>query len=165
MAKQYLDKTGLTYFWGKLKDYFQVKLVSGTNIKTINSESLLGSGNIDIGGGTVGEDYVVEAGVAGIWRWRKWESGTSECWCTWSGTVASYTTVLGGYGFYKDVNFLTGMFNVAPKPFFTANVGSGFGLASSVMNLTATSGRFFIIGNTSGSQTITIYLYLIGTWK
>jgi hypothetical protein len=31
--------------------HFQEPLVSGTNIKTINNESLLGSGNIDIGGG------------------------------------------------------------------------------------------------------------------
>lgn len=53
MAKEYLDKTGLTYFWGKLKNYFQVKLVSGTNIKTINNESLLGSGNISISSGAV----------------------------------------------------------------------------------------------------------------
>ena len=32
-------------------DHKQVKLVSGTNIKTINNESLLGSGNISISGG------------------------------------------------------------------------------------------------------------------
>ena len=31
---------------------YQVKLTSGTNIKTINNESLLGSGNISVGGGS-----------------------------------------------------------------------------------------------------------------
>lgn len=49
MAKEYLDKSGLTYFWNKLKILFngkQNELVSGTTIKTINGESLLGSGNI-----------------------------------------------------------------------------------------------------------------------
>lgn len=51
MTKQYLDKTGLTYFWGKLKNKFQDKLVSGTNIKTVNNQSLLGSGDITISGG------------------------------------------------------------------------------------------------------------------
>lgn len=37
---------------------FQAKLISGTNIKTINNQSLLGSGNIDIsgGGGTITVD-------------------------------------------------------------------------------------------------------------
>ena len=48
MAKKYLDDNGMSYFWGKLKDYFQAKLVSGTNIKTINNESILGSGNIQV---------------------------------------------------------------------------------------------------------------------
>ena len=34
---------------------FQVKLVSGTNIKTVNNESLLGSGNITIQSGLQAE--------------------------------------------------------------------------------------------------------------
>lgn len=52
MSKQYLDKSGLSYLWSKLKGYFQQKLVSGTNIKTVNNQSLLGSGNISISGGS-----------------------------------------------------------------------------------------------------------------
>lgn len=54
MANKYLDYNGTLYFWGKLKAYFQAKLVSGTNIKTINNESLLGSGNITVESGTSG---------------------------------------------------------------------------------------------------------------
>ena len=34
-----------------LKNWFQEKLVSGTNLKTINNQSLLGAGNINISGG------------------------------------------------------------------------------------------------------------------
>ena len=33
-----------------LSNWFQDKLISGTNIKTINNQSLLGSGNISVGG-------------------------------------------------------------------------------------------------------------------
>ncbi len=58
MAKKYLDDSGLSYLWGKLKEIFQVKLVSGTNIKTINNNSLLGSGNITISGGGGSGDYL-----------------------------------------------------------------------------------------------------------
>lgn len=47
MSTEYLDFIGLSYLWGKLKDNFQAKLVSGTNIKTINSTTLLGSGDIN----------------------------------------------------------------------------------------------------------------------
>lgn len=48
MAQKYLDYNGTSYLWSKLKAYFQVKLVSGTNIKTINNASILTSGNITI---------------------------------------------------------------------------------------------------------------------
>ena len=50
----YLDKTGLTRLWGKITNKLGQKqdtLVSGTNIKTINNESILGNGNINISGG------------------------------------------------------------------------------------------------------------------
>lgn len=57
MAKKYLDDAGVLYFWGKLKAYFQPKLVSGTNIKTINNTSLLGSGNISISSGASVLDF------------------------------------------------------------------------------------------------------------
>lgn len=52
---KYADSTGLTEFWAKVKSHVtsaisgkQDTLVSGTNIKTINSTSLLGSGNIAV---------------------------------------------------------------------------------------------------------------------
>lgn len=48
---KYLDNTGLAYFKGKLDTELATKqdsLVSGTNIKTINNESLLGSGDISV---------------------------------------------------------------------------------------------------------------------
>lgn len=48
MAKQFLDATGLLYLWTKMKTVFQEKLVSGTNIKSINGNSILGGGNINI---------------------------------------------------------------------------------------------------------------------
>ena len=48
---KYLDNTGLAYFKGKLDTELATKqdsLVSGTNIKTINNESLLGSGDLSV---------------------------------------------------------------------------------------------------------------------
>lgn len=46
-----LDSTGNLADSGHKHSDYQEKLVSGTNIKTINNTSLLGSGNIDISGG------------------------------------------------------------------------------------------------------------------
>lgn len=66
MAKKYLDDAGVLYFWGKLKAYFQPMLVSGTNIKTINSTSLLGSGDLTIpsvGTGIIEFDETASSGT------------------------------------------------------------------------------------------------------
>lgn len=59
----FLDGNGLKRVWAKLTDKFfdvetqidgrQARLVSGSNIKTINGTSLLGSGNIDVGSPTI----------------------------------------------------------------------------------------------------------------
>ena len=150
--------------WNVLKDRYESMELGDLSISLAEA---LGVSNSYSGSASPSTDVdkVVEEAVLGVWRYRKWANGTSECWCTWSGTVASYTTVFGGYGFYKDIDFPTGMFNVAPKPFFTANVGSGLGLSAMVLPISATSGRFFFVGSSSGSQSVTLHLYLIGTWK
>jgi len=49
---KFLDSDGLSILWARIKDVFQVKLVSGTNIKTVNGSSLLGSGNISVSSGS-----------------------------------------------------------------------------------------------------------------
>lgn len=46
---KFLDISGLTQVWDAIKDRFQPKLVSGTNIKTINGQSILGEGNLVAG--------------------------------------------------------------------------------------------------------------------
>ena len=54
MSNKVLTYSGLSYYHGKITQELNKKqntLVSGTNIKTINGQSLLGSGNLTIGGG------------------------------------------------------------------------------------------------------------------
>ena len=50
---KFLDNNGLSYFWGKVTgrlDDKQDTLVSGTNVKTVNGESILGQGNLEVTG-------------------------------------------------------------------------------------------------------------------
>lgn len=49
---KYLDEDGLGYFWEKIDVKKQNLLVSGESIKTVNGESVLGSGNLYIEGGS-----------------------------------------------------------------------------------------------------------------
>ena len=65
MSNKVLTYSGLSYYHGKITQEFNKKqntLVSGTNIKTINGQSLLGSGNLTIGGGsgTVFYEHTIE---------------------------------------------------------------------------------------------------------
>jgi hypothetical protein len=46
----YLDDKGLEYFWGLIKRLKQDTLTSGTNIKTVNGNSILGSGDLSVTG-------------------------------------------------------------------------------------------------------------------
>ena len=74
----------------------QATLVSGTNIKTINNTSILGSGNIDIQGG--GSSYTAGTGiditndvisVEGV----KDQRNTTTTIKTWTGTLAQYNAI------------------------------------------------------------------------
>ena len=53
MSQKYLNESGLSYFWSKIKSALggkQDSLISGTNVKTINGNSILGSGDLTVGG-------------------------------------------------------------------------------------------------------------------
>ena len=71
-----IDLEALDYFLGKVKDYViglmsnaQEKLISGSNIKTVNNTNILGEGNIDTGAATYvtniikGEKYNTSTGA------------------------------------------------------------------------------------------------------
>jgi hypothetical protein len=60
--KELIDKVN------EIIDDKQDTLVSGTNIKTINNTSILGSGNIDIQGGGADVEAFTAAEVQTIWE-------------------------------------------------------------------------------------------------
>ena len=99
MAQKYLDDTGLSYFWGKIKDYFQVKLVSGTNIKTINNNSLLGSGDMALGETTASDTtgYSVNGNLLMVWGQNNITTGATASSGLYHGSVAiTFSSVTGG---------------------------------------------------------------------
>ena len=100
---KYLDNTGLTTFVGLVKTGIAAKqdtLTSGTNIKTINNTSLLGSGNISISGGD--PVALTNAEIDSMWdannNYLKL-SGTSFS----AGNTGTVTEVGSGY-YYDQAN-------------------------------------------------------------
>lgn len=115
---KYLDNTGLAYFKDKLDTELATKqdsLVSGTNIKTINNQSLLGSGNISITSGTsniengTGTGSLKQAGNNTASGEYSFASGTQTTASKYgSHTEGAYTTASGFYshaeGYYTTAS-------------------------------------------------------------
>lgn len=115
-----VDSTGKLYTapgsGGDLSDYATIEqlnqkqdtLVSGTNIKTINGESVLGSGDLTISGGGIVEDFV------------KISSGSQ----TFTGGSPSQISLNGAWGNWSVISLTIENYN-------TSNIASSWG--SSVM--------------------------------
>lgn len=84
----------------------QATLVSGTNIKTINNQSLLGSGNINIQGGGAVNSVNGQTGTVVL--------TASDVGALPDSTVIPTEATVSGWGFTKNVGTVTRVNNVAP---------------------------------------------------
>lgn len=94
MSRKYLDDTGVSYLWGKINSKKQNTLVSGTNIKTINNQSLLGSGNINISGGSGGSATDVQINGTSITNNGIADIATQGTYDSSSNPIATMNSVL-----------------------------------------------------------------------
>ena len=148
-------------------DEKQDALVSGTNIKTINSQSILGSGNIQIsGGGIVPDDYVIAHGTSGNWYYRKWNSGRIEAWGALNVTQSKTTAV----GQIHRTTWSTTIpaavgFTSAPTVNLSYNVDASvfFGLSGHATSATAISGYGFRYSASTSTSATGISIYCWGT--
>ena len=82
------DELGVITINGTAKEIFgQEKLVAGTNLKTINNQSLLGSGNITVGGGGGGGVIVSPTAPTGDSSMLWVDTGNGGIANYWNGTA------------------------------------------------------------------------------
>lgn len=120
---------------------------------------------------TISEDKVIEEGTSGIWTYRKWSSGIAECWGLTA--VKTYThTTASGYGYYTSDNFAmpSGLFTSVISGFSNRVQGTGTNPSNTLITingreLTTTNFGIWVQSASSGSQSLSISLYAIGTWK
>lgn len=82
------------------------------------ANSSLSKGSIDVSAqyainGVPIKDHIVEQGTSGIWTYRKWSSGVSECW----GVYAYRATMLGANEYFATtihLSFPTSVFSSKP---------------------------------------------------
>lgn len=110
---------------------------------------------------------VVEQGTSGIWTYRKWSDGTSECWGRASITLSNYNTYNGFYGYMADFAFPSGLFIAGhiPTHTYTVTVDSGFGIAAGGQGTTNTNMRIYALGTAKGSQPCIFDMVAKGKWK
>lgn len=109
------------------------------------------------------DDYVIEQGTSGIWTYRKWHSGTAECWGRVDKTLAVSTAYGNGYynGSVLSVAPPAGLFSDDPDVWgqvrpYNAQI-YGFSLAS----VQKTSIAYYITSDksqSSGHVYISLYI-------
>lgn len=112
-------------------------------------------------------DFVVAQGTSGIWYYRKWNSGTAECWCDNYGDIQWGATAEGmSYNYFSMalpfkfsylkmcmVNVMKGNY----LSFATANTDSGY-------NKDSVEVKIMQYAN-AGATPIRFAVYCFGSWK
>ena len=112
------------------------------------------------------EDYVTEYGASGDWTYRKWNSGTAECWRTITDNRPSTAFSATGSVYYRNVtgiSFPSGLFTARPKVVVNAdfgNVGSASATAVSATGFTVTE-----LSAVSTARAVTLDIYAVGSWR
>lgn len=114
-------------------------------------------------------DYVVEEGTSGIWTYRKWASGISECWG--SKTVSGSFTGWGAWYTFSVTgeNYPTNLFNAVPVAIGQIKCDSAYDSIGGVSyGHTSTTAPKVICGRPNaqtGTYDFTAHWYAKGKWK
>lgn len=116
-------------------------------------------------------DFIVAQGTSGIWRYRKWNSGVSECWAL----QAKSFTMTSGYGtdqYYSSGSetFPSGLFKSGTQPTVLMNRQGqeGTGLVScSVYSVSNTTMSYFVFnsGAVYNPAPLGLAIHVFGLWK
>lgn len=109
---------------------------------------------------------IIEQGTSGIWTYRKWSDGTSECWGIYTTTKSHYYTGNGTYGYNSgEIAFPNGLFDSAPTVTVDGSIGNGFYLGSIPSNVSATRMEVVAMSTSSGSVVCVYNIHAIGKWR
>lgn len=134
--------------------------ITAENLNAIQDELIRvgGSGTLPVA------DYVVAEGTSGIWTYRKWNSGISECWTTstLNTTGTAWANIMGGFGYSVSRNFPSGLFINSPVTTGNGRTGSGGGFVFCTGSTTSVTA--YVVGNQE-SDLITVEIFAKGKWK
>ena len=111
-------------------------------------------------------DYVLEQGTSGIWAYRKWSSGTAECWLLESKTITGSPGSIIGNAYYISTTLtdFPDIFSEPPRGYGSGRLGSGIGWLTCVPREKRAI-TLFIIGNANSTEAHVDSVMLTGRWK
>ena len=116
----------------------------------------------------LGADYIVEQGTSDGWAYRKWSSGTAECWLESDLSLTGSTPVAymndSAYLTHATVN-LPFTFKTQPRGVAEGSLGTGLGFVNVVAERGHSEVTAYVTGN-QNSAAITIRSMIVtGRWK
>lgn len=114
----------------------------------------------------LGADYIVEQGTSNGWAYRKWSSGTAECWLLESKTITGSPGSIIGNAYYISTNLtdFPAIFSETPRGYGSGRLGSGIGWLTCIPRKKETI-TLFIIGNANSTEAHVDSVMLTGRWK
>lgn len=115
-------------------------------------------------------DYVVDAGINGIWTYQKWKSGIAKCWCRLKFTASAQEPFESGVLFHGSGGGGTNYpftFIDTPAESVTMQGSGGFAwLVNSSTNTKSRSGTYALIApNSLPSTTCYLSIQVKGFWR
>ena len=114
----------------------------------------------------LGADYIVEQGTSDGWAYRKWSSGTAECWLLESKTITGSPGSIIGNAYYISTTLtdFPAIFSEPPRGYGSGRLGSGIGWLTCIPRKKETI-TLFIIGNANSTEAHVDSVMLTGRWK
>lgn len=106
----------------------------------------------------LGVDYVTDQGKSGDWRYRRWKSGTYECWCRLTQQWATPSS--GSQRAYTKNYPVT--FAEYPQAFYEVRQDGNPGVHIGYVEHNATYAQCYVLGMMSSGADLELSIYAIG---
>jgi hypothetical protein len=145
ISSEHVIRVKPVFYWGKDKFFFNVPI----NVMGFD------------------QDYIVAQGTDGIWTYRKWASGISECW-----GKENLENVDCGANNYSGFYYSNGISIAFPSELFIENPVTSFeGGSQSFVNLIRDFGSskfsayFIVVGHMDTTANVAVKMHAKGRWK
>ena len=113
-------------------------------------------------------DYIVEQGTSGNWAYRKWNSGTAECWLVNNLYLTGSTPVAymndSAYLTHATVN-LPFTFKTQPSAVAEGSLGTGSGFVNVLPESGYSKVTVYVTGNQNSAEITIRSMIVTGRWK